>query len=168
MDIVREISQVLGVDIPKAEAVAGSIFTTMVGSVRDRHGELPARDLEEALPDLPRWCEQTRRFTEQESDPDVVQGGLEGWLGDLPERGLTQLLGHTPGGSAGLGALIGRLGVKPSLFPRLAPPLGHYLRARLSPELLEQVSNAVPMLGGELKKQAILERSAPRGGPPPR
>lgn len=158
MDLIRELSAQLGVEAPKAEAVAGGLF----GLVEQQlGGSADAAELGKAVPELSRWKESAASMLGAAPSGGALGGLLGGGGGEALAGALGGLLGGGGGGALGglsgllgaaggeLGAIAGllsKLGISPEQAATLAPLAISFLKSRVSPELLGKLMQAVPLL----------------------
>lgn len=172
MDFIRELSTQLGVEAPKAEAVAGGLL----GLVQQRLGDTTdAAALGKAVPELGQWQASAASLLGGSSGGggggalggllgggggEALAGALGGLLGGGGAGGggpggggaggLGGALGGLLGGAGGeLGAiagLLGKLGISADQATTLVPLAISFLKSRLSPELLGKLMQAVPFL----------------------
>ncbi len=165
MDFIRELSTQLGVEAPKAEAVAGSLL----GMVQQQLGDTTdATALGKAVPELGQWQASAASLLGGSGGgggAGALGGLLGGGGGEAVAGALGGLLGGGGGGGAGglggalggllggaggeLGAiagLLGKLGISADQAATLVPLAISFLKSRLSPELLGKLMQAVPFL----------------------
>jgi len=146
MEFIDLISQQMGVEKPKAEALAGGVLDVVKKALGQEADAATAERFEAAVPELSQW----RKAAETELGGDASEGA--GGLGGLLSGALGSLGGGF-GGSAGAVALLmpllGKLGLDESHVETFVPLLTQFLGQRLDGDLMKTVSQVLPFLGAE-------------------
>jgi hypothetical protein len=142
MDLIGSLTGELGIDTSKARGLAGAVLGIVEKQVAEKVGSAQAAQLRASIPELSEWKEQGAALL-AEGTGAPTGGGLFG--------AAASLLGGGEGGGFDTSALIDiavRLGLPPRVTQTLLPLLLEFLKSRLDPSLLAQVTSAVPALAG--------------------
>ncbi|MGF1511685.1 MAG: DUF2780 domain-containing protein [Myxococcota bacterium] len=146
MEFIDELTQQLGIETPKAEALAGGMLGVVRNLVSEKLGQDQAARFESAVPELPAWQSQA----EKAMGADAATGADSG-LGGLLTSALSSLGGEL-GGAAGSAALLvpilGKLGIDESHIQMVIPVITRFLNQRLDSDLLGQLAQFLPFLTG--------------------
>ena len=145
MDLIGQLVSQLGVNNQQAEGVAGGVLGLVQSALTSKFGEGAGQQLQAQVPELAQWKANAPATS---GSP----GGLGGLLGGGGGGGLLgSALGAMGGGGGELAALtglLGQFGLDAGKVAPLLPIVFSFLKSRLSPELLGQVSQALPFLSG--------------------
>ncbi|MEM1022213.1 MAG: DUF2780 domain-containing protein [Myxococcota bacterium] len=146
MEFIDLITQQMGVERPKAEALAGGVLDLVKNALGSQADAETAERFESAIPELSSWRQAA------ESELGDASSNASGGLGGL----LSGALGSLGGGLAGsagavalLMPLLGKLGLDESHVQTFVPILTQFLGQRLDGDLLQTVSKVLPFLQGE-------------------
>jgi len=146
MEFIDLISQQMGVERPRAEALAGGVLDVVKTALGQQTDAATAERFEAAVPELSGW----RKSAEAHLGGDA--SGPPGGLGELLSGALGSVGGGF-GGSAGAVALLmpllGKLGLDESHVETFVPLLTQFLGQRLDADLMQTVSQVLPFLGAE-------------------
>ncbi|MFT5683828.1 MAG: hypothetical protein ACI8RZ_004760 [Myxococcota bacterium] len=131
MDLISQLSSTLGLSPEKTQALAG----TVLGAVKSQAGG-DADAISEAVPELETWSAKAEGLTE----PTGMGGLLGSAIGAIGGQGAQE--------AAGVAAALSKLGLDSSKAALVAPVVINFLTERLSPDVLQRVLSAAPMLSG--------------------
>lgn len=137
MDLISVLTQALGTDPARAQAVAGGLLGAVQSAVGQRAGPAVAAQLDAAVPEAAEWQGASAQLLGGEGSGAI--GALASALGGggAPTQGLI-----------GFSQLLQQLGLDPAKALALGSVLLGFLQSRLSPELMAKVTSALPMLSG--------------------
>jgi hypothetical protein len=131
MDLISQLSSTLNLSTEQTQALAGSVL----GAVKSQSGG-DAAAISAAVPELSTWSGKAA---------SLAQGsGMGGLLGSA----IGALGGKSAQEAAGVAAMLSRLGLDAGKAALIAPVVVEFLTERLSPDVLQRVLAAVPMLSG--------------------
>jgi hypothetical protein len=145
-EIVNQIAAQTGISADQIQKGLGAFFTFL----KKELGEETYTEVESSVPDA---AHAVRSF---QTAPEASEGsgGLLGMVSDLAGK----LLGGKTGAGAELLASFSKLGFKPEQIESFLPKVLEFIRAHLSPELVQKIMASLPalaaMIGGGAKNQA--------------
>lgn len=132
MDLISQLSSTLGLSADQTQALAG----TVLGAVKGQAEGQDAAAISEAVPELESWSSKAEGLTES--------SGMGGLLGSA----IGAIGGQGAQDAAGVAVVLSKLGLDSSKASLVAPVVVQFLGERLSPDVLQRVMAAAPMLSG--------------------
>lgn len=169
MDLIGNLTSSLGIQPDQAQALAGSLLGGLKSQVQSEVGDNEAQAFDQAIPELGQWGQQAAKMLGSSDVTQTDSNGLMDLVGSLAGGGnsgggggalggllgaATSLLGGGSSASAKAGGfdigqligLLGALNVDPAKSTDLGGNMIDFLKARLSNELMETLSEKIPML----------------------